>query len=293
MQRRFLLIVVIALVVGFLASALVYRVVTQLQAGGVRENFVPVVIAAANIGLAESITPQHVKVVVWPRTSVPPGAMETVAQVEGRVARSWIVAGEPIVEGKLATQLAGRGGIMPLLVREGERAVTIKVDDAIKETGFILPNSKVDVLVSMSAPGNSQDRVAKTILQDVQVLAAGQIVEIRDNKPVQMTTVTMALTPEQAERLTLAQTEGRLFLVTRNMNDKTIVHTRGATKATLLTDSTPSVPAPARPRPVAAAPLPPPSLETVTVTVLHGTKASEHRFLRKGESDWVERGAER
>jgi pilus assembly protein CpaB len=295
MQRRFVVIIAIALVVGTLASALVYRVVSQVQTVGPRDTSVPIVVAAANIGLAETITAQHVKVVPWPKASVPPGAMGTVAQAAGRVARSFIVAGEPIVDGKLAPQLAGRGGIMPMLVREGQRAVTIKVDDATKETGFILPNSKVDILVSMMSPGGQgQDKIAKTILQDVQVLAAGQVVEIRDNKPVQMTTVTLALTPEQTERLTLAQTEGRLFLVTRNMNDRTIVQTRGATKATLLTDAAPVAATPRAARPVAArAPLSPPNLDTVTVTVLHGTKATEHRFLRSGERGWVERGAEK
>ena len=132
--------------------------------------------------------------------------------------------------------------------------------------------------------------------QDVQVLASGQVVEIRDNKPVQMTTITFSLTPEQTERLTLAQTEGRLFLVTRYMNDKTIVQTRGATRATLLTDGAPAAPVPPTTRPgrpaAARAPLAPPKLDTVTVTVLHGTKATEHRFLRRGDRDWVERGAE-
>jgi pilus assembly protein CpaB len=294
MQRRFVVIVTIAVVVGTLASALVYRVVSQLQTGVQSDTVVPIVVAAANIALAETITAQHVKVVPWPKASVPPGAMGT--QAEGRVARTAIIAGEPVVDGKLAPQLAGRGGIMPMLVREGQRAVTIRVDDAIRETGFILPNSKVDVLVSMSNPGG-QDKIAKMILQDVQVLAAGQVVEIRDNKPVQMTTVTLALTPEQTERLTLAQTEGRLFLVTRNMNDKTIVQTRGATRATLLTDGAPVAPTapPPRPaRPVAArAPLAPPKLDAVTVTVIHGTKATEHRFLRRGERDWVERDAEK
>lgn len=294
MQRRFVVIIAIAVVVGTLASALVYRAVSQLQTGGPRDASVPIVVAAANIGLAETITAQHVKVVQWPKASVPPGAVGTVALAAGRVARSWIVAGEPIVDGKLAPQLAGRGGIMPMLVREGHRAVTIKVDDATRETGFILPNSKVDILVSMPSPGG-EGKIAKIILQDVQVLAAGQVVEIRDNKPVQMTTITFSLTPEQTERLTLAQTEGRLFLVTRNMNDKTIVQTRGATKATLLTDAAPVAAAPTRPaRPVAArAPLAPPKLDTVTVTVIHGTKATEHRFLRTSERDWVERGAEK
>jgi pilus assembly protein CpaB len=217
--------------------------------------------------------------------------------------RSSIIAGEPLIEGKLAPQLAGRGGLMPMLVAEGQRAVTIKVDDATRETGFILPNSRVDILVSMAKPGPAGDRIAKIVLQDVEVLASGQIVELRDNKPVTMTTVTLALDPERVERLTLAQTEGRLFLVTRNMNDKAIVKTPGATKASLLSDVTqaarPAVAqAPAKkPRAVAAVPpappapavIPPPTLETFSVSVLRAGKISEHQFVRKGDEGWVER----
>ena len=183
-----------------------------------------------------------------------------------------------------------------MLVPEGQRAVTIRVDDAIRETGFILPNSRVDVLVSMAGPGAGGDRIAKTILQDVQVLASGQTVELRDNKPVQMTTVTLALTPDRVEKLTLAQTEGRLFLVTRNLNDKTFVPTTGATKSTVLSDvparARVAAEAPRRPVAVAAAPLPPPAPEAITVTVFRGPKASEHRFVRKGSDGWVERGPE-
>jgi pilus assembly protein CpaB len=102
MQRRFVMIVAIAVVVGTLASALVYRVVSQLQTGPQRDASVPIVVAVANIALAETITAQHVKVVQWPKASVPPGAVGTVAQAEGRVARSWIIVGELIVDGKLA-----------------------------------------------------------------------------------------------------------------------------------------------------------------------------------------------
>jgi pilus assembly protein CpaB len=192
--------------------------------------------------------------------------------------------------------MAGHGGLMPMLVPEGLRAVTIKVDDAIRETGFILPNSYVDVLVSM-ARAQGGDRIAKIILQDVQVLASGQTVELRDNKPVTMTTVTLALTPDQTERLTLGQTEGRLFLVTRNLNDKQIVTTRGATKGSLLGEpaqAPPPAPGRVRPPQTAKAPvpqavLPPPVLESASVSVLRGTNLTEHRFVRKSPDGWVEK----
>jgi len=286
----------------------VYRVVVAVQANVKPDVTTDVVVAAVNMGMAETITPKHVKVVPWPKASVPTGAVTSLADAENRVVRSSIVAGEPLIEGKLAPQLAGRGGLMPMLVAEGQRAVTIKVDDATRETGFILPNSHVDILVSMPKPGSSTgEKIAKIVLQDVLVLASGQIVEHRDNKPVTMTTVTFSLDPERTERLTIAQTEGRLFLVTRNMNDKAIVNTPGATRASLLAGvgagpQAPKIASAPRPRPqaVGAVPGPPappglptPSLETVSVSVLRGSQISEHRFVRKGTDQWVEKTTEK
>ena len=304
MRRRLVIVLAFASLIGLLASYLVYRVVATVQAGVRPDSTSEVVVAAVNMGMAETITSKHVKIVAWPKASVPAGAVTSMASAEGRVVRSSIIAGEPLIEGKLAPNLAGKGGLMPMLVAEGQRAVTIKVDDATRETGFILPNSRVDILVSMAKPGPNGDRIAKIVLQDVEVLASGQIVELRDNKPVTMTTVTLALDPERVERLTLAQTEGRLFLVTRNMNDKAIVKTPGATKASLLSDvpqaARPAVAqAPAKkPRAVAAVPpaappapavIPAPTLETFSVSVLRAGKISEHQFVRKGDEGWVEK----
>ena len=296
MRRRLILILAFAAVVGFVASYLVYRVAVQVQASAAPDLTVPVVVAAANMTLGEQITSKHVRLTRWPKASVPPSALKTVAEAEGRVVRGSIIAGEPLLEGKLAPNVGGRSGIMPILVPEGQRAVTIMVDAAIRETGFILPNSAVDVLVSTNQTG-SGEKIAKVILQDVTVLASGQTIELRDNKPVTMTTVTLALTPDQTERLTLAQTEGKLFFVTRNLNDRAIVRTRGVTKSSLLGDAAPAPPKrtgarrPA-PRPTAAAApvLPPPVIESVSVSVLKGTKTTEHEFVRKG-NEWVEKAA--
>ena len=175
MRRRLLVIVLCASLIGLLASFLVYSVVSQ--AVGAKDNQSErIVVAAANIGLAESITRQHVKLVAWPKASVPPGAIRSVEEAEGRVVRGSIMAGEPLLEAKLAPQLSGRGGIMPMLIPEGQRSATIKLDEAMRESGFVLPNSRVDVLVSMPKAPGSNEKIAKVILQDVTVLAAGQIV---------------------------------------------------------------------------------------------------------------------
>lgn len=290
MRRRLVLVLVVASVVGLLASTLVYRVLKHAAAGPQQQDVEMIVVAAVNMNMAETITSQHVKLLPWPSKSVPPGAVRTLAEAEGRVVRGSIVAGEPLLEGKLAPQLAGKGGLMPMLVPEGQRAVTIKVDDAIKESGFVLPNSRVDVLVSMAKEKNSQERMSKVIIQDVTVLAAGQTVELRDNKPVTITTVTLALQPAQVERLFLAQTEGKLTLAMRNLRDTQIVQTKGVTAASLLSDAAPA----ASPAPAAksahvkvSAPLPPPRVETHAVTVLRGNKPAEVVFTREN-GGWAE-----
>ncbi len=297
MNRRLMIVLVFATIVGLIASFLVYQVVRQMALAGAPEGTEPVVVAAVNMSMAESVTSQHVKLVQWPKSNIPTGAVRTLANAEGRVVRSAIMAGEPLLESRLAPELAGKGGVMPMLVPEGQRGVSIKVDEAIRESGFILPNSRVDVLVSMTKPGSTNERIAKVILQDVPILAAGQTVEMRDNKPITVTTVTLALTPEQTERLAVAQSEGRITLATRNLRDNEVVRTSGATQATLLSDlrTAAVAPPPAAPvarKPVAvAAPLPPPAPEGHTVSVVRGTRLTEQQFVRFGDRGWIERGA--
>jgi pilus assembly protein CpaB len=287
MRRRFLLILICASVIGFLASFLVYRVVSQV-AHARSDQSEQIVVAAVDLGLADTVTSQHIRLVNWPKASVQPGVLRTAAEAEGRVVRSSIVAGEPLIEGKLAPQLAGRGGIMPMLIPEGQRGVTIRVDDAMRESGFVLPNSRVDVLVSM-AKGGSSEKIAKVILQDVTVLAAGQTVEMKDNKPVTNTTVTLALTPQQVERLAVAQSEGRLMLVQRNLRDTQFVRTPGATPSSLLSDIAPAPKPEATPTVLArSAPLPLPVVEKYPVAVIRGTKVSEQTFVRERGNSWAE-----
>jgi len=289
MRRRFIVVLVVAAVMGLVASLLTYQVVTQLQTRPRTEPSEAIVVSAVNMDMAEMVTSKHVSLVPWPKESIPKGALRSLADAEGRVVRNSIVAGEPVLEGKLAPPLAGAGGIMPMLVPEGHRGVTIKVNEAIRESGFVLPNSRVDVLVSMTRDG-SRDRVAKVILQDVLVLAAGQAVEMRDAKPVSVTTVTLALTPGESEHLAVAQAEGPLMLATRNLRDRQIVQTRGATAANLLASSTPPPreSAAAQMRRTVAPPTPTPAFKTQRVWVLRAEKVSVQDFIRRDDHVWVE-----
>src|SRR5258706_10784513 len=290
MRRRFLLILICASVIGFLASFLVYRVVSQ-AASARSDQSESIVVATVDLSLADTVTSQHFKLVSWPKASVPPGALRTPAEAEGRVVRSSVVAGEPLIDGKLAPQLSGRGGIMPMLIPEGQRGVTIRVDEAMRESGFVLPNSRVDVLVSMPKAGTNE-KIAKVILQDVTVLASGQTVEMKDNKPVTNTTVTLALTPQQVERLAVAQSEGRLMLVQRNLRDTQFVRTPGATPSSLLSDLAPAAPKPDAKVVVArSAPLPLPAIEKYPVAVIRGSKITEQVFVRERGNAWSEQTA--
>jgi pilus assembly protein CpaB len=200
---------------------------------------------------------------------------------------------------------------MPVLVPKGKRAVSIIVDQAVQRSGFVVPNSRVDVLVTM-AGGSGGDRKSRIVLQDVTILAADQTVEMKDNKPVTMTTVTMALSPEETERLTLAQSEGKVALALRNVQDTAQISTPGITAAQLMggatppsstakkaTPAAPSVakraPGPARtaapmaqPAPAAQAPVSVPPPPTHTVSIIRGTAVSEQTYMQDSGGGWTE-----
>ncbi len=264
---------------GLLTSFLVYRAVIRMAPSG--QETETVVVAAVNMEIGERVTSKHIKLSPWPQADVPTGAFTSLPEAEGWVARSSIVAGEPLLKAKLlGPELAGRGGLLPMLVPDGLRGVTIKVGRAVQESGFVHPNSRVDVVVSIAKGGSSRDRTAKVVLQNVLVLAAGQIVEMHDNKPVRVTTVTLALTPEQVERLLLAQTEGRLMLATRNLHDDRVVRTSGATRRSLLGHGSSTAPKKDR------VPLPPPKFTTHGVSVLRGGRETDYKFVRGKNEPW-------
>ena len=313
-RRRVLIAMALAVAMGFLASYVVYQAVRTAQ--GKQAETEQLAVAAANISLGEALTAQHIKMADWPKSTVPAGAVRSAKDAEGRVARASIVVGEPLLEARLAP--AGQGGLMPVLVPAGKRAVTIKVDEAIQKSGFVVPNSRVDVLVTM-ARQTGQSRESRIVLQDVMVLASDQAVEMKDNKPVTMTTVTMAVSPQEAERLALAQNEGKVTLALRNLQDNAQISTPGVTTAQLLGSPAPA-PAPAKkqggvaastnrstikrsspPAAVATQPAvaahspattPPaqavPPVPKHTVMVIRGANATDVVFVQDAERGWLE-----
>ncbi len=288
MRRRFFLILGFALVMGLVTGYLVYRSLTTNTM--VEASALPtegVIVAAANIAIGEAVTSRHVKLLPWPKDSVPAGSLGSLAEAEGRVILRSLVVGEPLLEAKLVPKGDGLGGILPMIVPDKLRGVTIKVDAAVRESGFVHPNSRVDIVVSIADRGNSGKRTAKVILQNVLVLAAGQTVEMKSNKPVPVTTVTLALTPEQVEHLALAKTEGRLMIATRSLSDRRIVRTRGVNVKRLLNLS-PASPSRRKATIRVARRSKKPRPSSHTVTVFHGNKMTQHNFVRNGGQPWAE-----
>ncbi len=293
LKRRFVAFA-LAIAMGLITSTLVYRAVKSARAS--QDGVEQIVVAAVNISLGEALTSQHVKMSAWPASSLPPGTLRSVKDAEGRVARVSMVPGEAIQDSKLAP--TGQGGLMPVLVPPGKRGVSIKVDEAVQKSGFVLPNSRVDVLVTM-ARKVGEAKETRIVLQDVTILAADQTVEMKDNRPVTMTTVTMALSPEEAERLALAQNEGKVTFALRNLQDTDRVSTSGVTTAQLLGGPPPAPAAERKPhasvkrarepvRMAAPAPPIPPPPQIHTVSVIRGVSATEYGFIRDPDRGWVE-----
>ena len=235
-------ILLLAIVIGALAAALVYRYVrTQQEAmeaalraargTAISSTTLPVVVANETIPIGTTIEPGKVKVVGWPSDALPEGAIADPALASGHVARLTIEKNQPLTQGQFVDQTAG---LLPLLITEGMRGMSVKVDNVSGVSGFITPNSRVDVMIAVTPEGGEKEMRSKIVLQGVKVLATGMSIEQRDNKPVEVPTVTLLVSPQDAEKLTLATREGPVQLALRNYRDEETVTTPGATLAALL-----------------------------------------------------------
>jgi pilus assembly protein CpaB len=233
-NKRFFIVLVGALIFGVLAAVSVSKYLSSAQAYS--KNLNKVAVAKVAIPLGTKIIPEQIMVVQFPKESTPDGAFETPEKLTGRVAVVNIAAREPITETKLAAEgtAAGLSAVIP----EGYRAMTVKVDDAAGISGFIMPGSLVDVVVTIDPREGSghQDPVSKIVLQNIKVLANGQNIDKPENEREanSVKAVTLQVTPEQAEKLALAATEGKLQLVMRNQVDQGDEKTPGVNKRNLL-----------------------------------------------------------
>ena len=204
-----------------------------------------VVVAARDLPVGSVLAAGDVKVVDWPTNALPPGYASDAAAVVGRGLITAVSTNEPMLAAKLATKEAGGG--LPIVIPEGMRAVSVKVDEVVGVAGFVLPGTHVDVLATLTSRSGDDEAATRVILQNVQTLAAGQTIQ-RDaeGKPQTVTVITLLVDPDQAEKLTLAATQGvgSIQLALRNTLDMGQVTTQGADAGTLVESSTaPTTPA--------------------------------------------------
>jgi pilus assembly protein CpaB len=234
-NKRFFIVLVGALIFGLLAAVSVSRYLSSAQA--YTKNLTSVAVAKVAIPVGSKILAEQVTVVQFPKESMPDGHFDTAEKLAGRVAIVNIGAKEPITETKIAPEgtAAGLSAVIP----EGYRAMTVKVDDASGISGFVMPGTLVDVLVVIDPAEHAgmQNPISKVVLQNIKVLANGQNIDKPENEREanSVKVVTLQVTPEQAEKLALASTEGKLQLMMRNQIDQGDEQTPGVNKRQLLT----------------------------------------------------------
>jgi pilus assembly protein CpaB len=233
MRTRIFAVLAIAVLAGGGLAYGTYNFMQNAPAKTVATPTQPVVVAAANLQLGSELRKEDLKVVNFPSGQAPEGAFPKPADLVGRGLIVPVVAWEPILAAKLASKEAGAG--LPPVIPEGMRAVSVRVNEVIGVAGYVLPGTRVDVLATANPTNERADTTTKLILANVQVLTAGTRIEDQDKgKPMQVTVVTLLVTPEQAEHLALASTEGKIQLALRNPLDQTAPETRGVKPAGLL-----------------------------------------------------------
>jgi pilus assembly protein CpaB len=234
MRNRIFAVLALAVLAG---GGLAYGTYNMMQNQPVKTVSMPtqpVVVASTDLSLGAELKPEHVKVLSFPAGQAPEGSFAQPQEVVGRGLIVSVVKGEPILPSKLAAKEAGAG--LPPVIPDGMRAVSVRVNEVIGVAGYVLPGTHVDVITTLSPTQQTTDTTSKVVLANVLVLTAGTRMEQdqKDGKPVQVTVVTMAVTPEQAELLALASTEGKIQLALRNPLDQTAPATPGIKPAVML-----------------------------------------------------------
>jgi pilus assembly protein CpaB len=271
-RMRVLIVLALALTAGSVLALATYNYVQQAPPAESGVPTTPVVVAATDLAIGADLKASDLKIVQWPAGSAPAGTVSQPEDIVGRGLIMPVIENEPILPMKLASKEAGAG--LPPVIPAGQRAVSVRVNDVIGVAGYVLPGTHVDVVATVNPSDKPSEMTSKVILTDVQVLAAGtKIDQNGDGKPTPVSVVTLLVTPDESERLTLASGEGKIQLALRNPLDKDAPATRGVRAAALVGTAAPA-PAVRQARRVStpeAAPAPVVA-EPVTVEIIRGDK---------------------
>src|SRR5512147_1298958 len=273
-RKRLLLIGALSLAMAAFVSIIVYRLLNVAVSAANRptEN---IVVAAADIAPGARIDDKDIRVVRMAVGDIPEGVFHSASEVVGRGVVVPMTRNEPVLSSKLAPEQAGAG--MPALIPNGMRAVSVKVNEVVSVAGFVVPGSHVDVILTGNPTRDSDPGsvTTTTVLEDVQVLAAGQqLQKNKEGQPQNVPVITLLVSPSDAQKLTLASSEGRIQLSLRNPMDG-----KPATVAALRNASLYQLPAPKPVEKKARKPIVNPvPVATYQVEIIRGDKKDITRF---------------
>jgi pilus assembly protein CpaB len=274
-RNRLLLIGTVALALGVFASLFVYRNL-QSKSGGQSVPGEDVVVAAEDLQVGVKIEDKDLKLVHFPASDLPAGRFHLKSKLLGRGVVLPIAKGEFILTNKVGGENAGAG--LPALIPPGMRAVSVRVNDTSSVAGFVLPGTRVDVLLTGSPEGSNEQQTT-TVLENVAVIANGSRLErSASGEPQTTPVITLLVSPDDAEKLTLASTQGHIQLALRNPTDTKQSEVAAVKSRALYGGATPEAAAAVKPKAKRVL-TPPPSLPTAyTVEVYKGDKKEETKF---------------
>jgi len=282
-SRRALIMLLLSVVAGVAAVLLAARWLGQ-QAASTNTT---VVVATRDLELGQPLQPSMLQEIAWPTGSEPVGAFREIKKLEGRVVRASIFKGEPVLEPKLAP--VGTKGGLDSVIKEGNRAITVKVNEVVGVAGFLVPGSYVDLLVNIreDRSGGQSGTISKIVLERILVLAVAQEANRDETKPKVVNAVTLEVTPEQAEKIDLARNVGTLSLVLRNQIDLKDATTAGARQQDLLAqEPAPAASAAKATAPVVAKAAPRPKKRTTPVVTEQPERVEMIRGIQKANSEF-------
>lgn len=292
MRRQALIFLILAVAAGGLAAMLAARILRAppQSADDASGGFQTVVVAARDMNVGTFLTAEDVLLVDWPAAHVPAGYSTSAAEVVGRGLLTPVRLNEPLLSDKLASREAGGG--LQIMIPEGKRAMAVRVDDVVGVAGFVLPGSRVDILVTLDQAGQINEAATRLVLQNIEVVSAGQSIErTQDGAPQDVAVVTLIVGPDEAEKLALAHSDGRLQLALRNPLDLDSTQTTGIRSSQLLSGASAPQPAPvvrAAPAPVNRAPAAPQQPSSFQLEVYRGperTTSTVEQSLEAGEGE--------
>jgi pilus assembly protein CpaB len=298
-RRRTLILAALALVLSVAVTFVAYSVLSNrlqpVESG-------KIVVATHEIALGARLTAIDLRLTPWPNTTPIEGSFTTIADAVNRGVIIPMIANEPVLESKLAGKDGGAG--LQGSIRNGMRAVAVKVNEVIGVAGFVIPGTRVDVILSGSPDRNTQTEMARIILENVEVLSSGKnMARDTEGKPLDAQVVTLLVSPEDSQKLALASMDGgNIQLALRNPLDIALMHPEPVSRGRLygqpdtfkLTQAEASAPprapapppAPKRVIVAAVAPAPPivnppAAMPGIDVQLIQGTKSERITFAQK------------